>query len=179
MSCPFSLHLSNMIDFQGYKFAMYIILPNKRDGLDELISRIDSSNLHRTQILMDKLEVKVSLPKFKIVNTVKLTEILKAVNYLQYLELWNFSDRTKIIFQSILFVYYSLEFDKYSLYRLHSRNLLADLPFKIAYKYRTYCKRLVLKSTRKEALHTQLLLPVWLISLAEMSNLTLTDHLCF
>lgn len=65
---------------------MYIILPNKRDGLDELVARIDSSNLHRTQILMDKLEVKVSLPKFKIVNTVKLTEILKAVIYLQYSE---------------------------------------------------------------------------------------------
>lgn len=58
---------------------MYLILPNKRDGLDELVSRIDSSNLHRTQILMDKLEVKVSLPKFKITNTVKLNEILKAV----------------------------------------------------------------------------------------------------
>lgn len=59
---------------------MYIILPNKRDGLDELISRIDSSSLHRTQILMDKVEVKVSLPRFKFTNTVKLNEILKAVS---------------------------------------------------------------------------------------------------
>lgn len=65
---------------QGYKFAMYIILPNKRDGLNELISRIDSSSLHRTQILMDKVEVKVSLPKFKFANTVKLNDFLKAVS---------------------------------------------------------------------------------------------------
>lgn len=65
--------------YQGYKFAMYIVLPNRRDGLDELVSRIDSSTLHRTQILMEKVEVKASLPKFKFTNTVKLNEILKAV----------------------------------------------------------------------------------------------------
>lgn len=59
---------------------MYIVLPNKRDGLDELISRIDSSTLHRNQLLMDKVEVIVSLPKFKFANTVNLNEILKAVS---------------------------------------------------------------------------------------------------
>lgn len=58
---------------------MYVVLPNKADGLDELISRVDSSYLHRTQILMEKVEVKVSIPKFKFTNTVKLNEILKAV----------------------------------------------------------------------------------------------------
>lgn len=61
---------------------MYIVLPNKADGLDELISRVDSSYLHRTQILMEKVEVKVSIPKFKFTNTVKLNEILKAVTKL-------------------------------------------------------------------------------------------------
>lgn len=59
---------------------MYIVLPNKRDGLDELVSRFDSSTLQRTEILMDKVEVKVSLPKYKIFNTVQLNDILKAVS---------------------------------------------------------------------------------------------------
>lgn len=71
------------LPYKGYKFAMYIILPNKLDGLDELVSRIDSSSLHRTQILMDKVEVKVSLPKFKFANTVQLNEILKALGIRQ------------------------------------------------------------------------------------------------
>lgn len=60
---------------------MYIVLPINPDGLDELISRVDSSSLQRTQLLMEKVEVKVSIPKFKFTNTVKLNEILKAVNY--------------------------------------------------------------------------------------------------
>ncbi|XP_055302785.1 serine protease inhibitor 27A-like [Sitodiplosis mosellana] len=71
------------LPYKGYKFAMYIVLPNKVDGLDELISRVDSSYLHRTQILMEKVEVKVSIPKFKFTNTVKLNEILKALGIRQ------------------------------------------------------------------------------------------------
>lgn len=59
---------------------MTIILPNRRDGIDELISKIDSSVLHRLQYLMEENEINVSLPKFKIVNTVHLNEILKAVS---------------------------------------------------------------------------------------------------
>lgn len=61
---------------------MYIILPNEYDGLDELISRIDTSNFHRIQLLMSYEEVSVSLPKFKFTNTVKLNDILKDVNIL-------------------------------------------------------------------------------------------------
>lgn len=59
---------------------MYVVLPSKVDGLDDLLSRVDSSNINRMQFLMNLEEVKVSLPKFNIVNTVKLNEILKSVN---------------------------------------------------------------------------------------------------
>lgn len=59
---------------------MYILLPTKIDGLDELVSRVDSSNFQRNQILMNSEEVEVTLPKFSIVNTVKLNEALKSVN---------------------------------------------------------------------------------------------------
>lgn len=58
---------------------MYIVLPSKVDGLEELVSRVDSSTIHRTQFLLTLEEVKVSLPKFNIVNTVKLNDILKSV----------------------------------------------------------------------------------------------------
>lgn len=59
---------------------MYIVLPAKVDGLDELLSRVDNSNINRMQFLLNLEEVKVSLPKFNIVNTVKLNEVLKSVS---------------------------------------------------------------------------------------------------
>lgn len=63
---------------KGEKFAMYIVLPNKIDGLDELVSHINSSNIQRTSFLLT--QIKVSLLKFKILNTIKLKEILESVN---------------------------------------------------------------------------------------------------
>lgn len=58
---------------------MYIILPNERNDLDALVSKIDSSTLQRTQILMQKTELTVSVPKFKFTNTIPLSQILKDV----------------------------------------------------------------------------------------------------
>lgn len=58
---------------------MYIVLPTKVDGLDKLVSRLESFTIHQSEFLLTLEEVKVSLPKFKIVNTVKLNEILKSV----------------------------------------------------------------------------------------------------
>lgn len=83
---------------------MYIVLPNKADGLDELISRVDSSYLHRTQILMEKVEVKVSIPKFKFTNTVKLNDILKAVIKL-YARFHKWPNCVVLIKQSILIIF--------------------------------------------------------------------------
>lgn len=59
---------------------MYIILPNERNDLDALVSKIDSSTLQRTQILMQKTELTVSVPKFKFTNTIPLSQILKDVS---------------------------------------------------------------------------------------------------
>lgn len=81
-----SMFLSSMMPYlfsfclsKGGKFAMYIVLPVKVDGLDDLVSRVDSSTIRRTQFLLNLEEVKVLLPRFKIVNTVKLNEVLKSV----------------------------------------------------------------------------------------------------
>lgn len=67
------------LPYKGGKFSMYIVLPVKVDGLDALVSRVDNFNIHRTEFLLTLEEVKVTLPKFKIVNTVKLNEILKSL----------------------------------------------------------------------------------------------------
>lgn len=58
---------------------MIIILPNRRDGIDELIPRIDSALFNRYKFLMKEVDVDVSIPKFNILNTVHLDEILKSV----------------------------------------------------------------------------------------------------
>lgn len=66
---------------QGYKFAMYIVLPQKVGGLDELLGKIDSSTLHRAQYLLEEVEVKVALPKFKFSNSINLNDVLKDVSH--------------------------------------------------------------------------------------------------
>lgn len=102
---------------------MYIVLPAKVDGLDELLSRVDNSNINRMQFLLNLEEVKVSLPKFSIVNTVKLNEILKSVNI--YCKIPN------ITVNNILFnenhSSSSWEFDKCSRSKHHFHSLLEEI----------------------------------------------------
>jgi len=65
--------------YKGRKFAMTIILPNAKGGLDELIRQLESSALHRAQWLMSEVEVRVEIPKFKFDYTSKLNNILQDV----------------------------------------------------------------------------------------------------
>lgn len=60
---------------------MYIVLPQKVGGLDELLGKIDSSTLHRAQYLLEEVEVKVALPKFKFSNSINLNDVLKDVSH--------------------------------------------------------------------------------------------------
>ncbi|XP_031625028.1 serine protease inhibitor 27A-like [Contarinia nasturtii] len=64
------------LPYDGQKFAIYIALPND-DGLDELVARIDRDNFYLTQVLMEKVEVAVSMPKFKFFKNIGLNDILK------------------------------------------------------------------------------------------------------
>lgn len=66
---------------------MYIVLPQKIDGLDELLGKIDSSTLHRAQYLLEEVEVKVALPKFKFNNSINLNQVLKDVSHLWKVEM--------------------------------------------------------------------------------------------
>lgn len=72
---------------------MYIVLPQKIDGLEELLAKVDSSTLHRAQYLLEEVEVKVALPKFKFQNSINLNEELKNVSA----DIWTY----RIIFNSI------------------------------------------------------------------------------
>lgn len=68
------------LPYKGLKFAMYIILPQEVEGIDTLMTKIDSSTLHRAQYLLEEVEVKVGLPKFRFSNSINLNEILKEVS---------------------------------------------------------------------------------------------------
>ena len=70
----------HFLNFQGQKYAMYIVLPNQVDGLNNLLRTIDSPTLQRAKWLMDEIEVKVTLPRFKFENEVHLNEILQDVS---------------------------------------------------------------------------------------------------
>lgn len=76
------LIFSLRLPLQGDKFAMYIVLPQKVDGIHQLVSKIDSSSFRRAQLLLEEVEVKVALPKFKFSNSIQLNEVLKDVSAL-------------------------------------------------------------------------------------------------
>jgi len=71
------------LPYKGRKFAMYIVLPNQIDGLNDLVNRVDSSTLHRAQWLMDITEIKVCIPKFKFENAIHLNDVLKELGIKQ------------------------------------------------------------------------------------------------
>lgn len=65
------------LPYRGKKFAMTIILPGAKGGLDELIRDLEGDGLKRLQWLMDEKEVKVTLPKFRFEYTSHLKESLE------------------------------------------------------------------------------------------------------
>lgn len=69
------------LPYKGRKFAMTLILPNKPETeLNQLIMRMDSMSLHRSQYFMDEVEVRVQLPKFKFDHTSQLKNVLESVS---------------------------------------------------------------------------------------------------
>ena len=59
--------------------SMIIILPNMRNGLDKLEKKLATCNLRETTQHMEKTEVFVRLPKFKIEQTINLNDPLTKV----------------------------------------------------------------------------------------------------
>lgn len=68
------------LPYKNERLSMVILLPNKKDGIDELQRKL--SNFHINALLqnMDELRVQVALPKFKIETTFDLKYPLRAVS---------------------------------------------------------------------------------------------------
>lgn len=67
--------------YEGDQMSMLVFLPNERDGIKHLeqnIGKFDFANYDRN---MNKWEVDLSLPRFKIESTIPLTEDLKKVSH--------------------------------------------------------------------------------------------------
>lgn len=59
---------------------MMIILPNKKDGLSDLESKIDQVNFQDLAKSLQEEEVVVKIPKFKIESSIQMKDILQKVN---------------------------------------------------------------------------------------------------
>lgn len=60
---------------------MYIVLPNERDGLNELEKSLASQNFDTlTSNVVLEEEINVVIPKFKLEETLELVPILKSVS---------------------------------------------------------------------------------------------------
>ncbi|XP_054005650.1 uncharacterized protein LOC128890802 isoform X1 [Hylaeus anthracinus] len=65
------------IPYDGHKFAMYLVLPRARDGIEKLVSLINPYALTRHVWLMQDLPIDVSIPKFKYQFTSHLESVLR------------------------------------------------------------------------------------------------------
>jgi serine protease inhibitor len=65
---------------QGEKYSMFIVLPNKRDGLNKLLNTVTPALIRNQLFHMSKELVDVRLPKFSFEFTGQLRETLQAVS---------------------------------------------------------------------------------------------------
>ncbi|XP_059353101.1 leukocyte elastase inhibitor-like isoform X1 [Daphnia carinata] len=64
------------LPYVGRKLSMFIVLPNKVDGLPELEAKLHETSLDDSNVEMRSAKLHVSLPKFKLEADVKLKDIL-------------------------------------------------------------------------------------------------------
>jgi len=65
---------------QGNKYSMFIVLPNKRDGLNKLLTTVTPALLRNQLFHMSKGPVDVRLPRFSFEFTGQLGDALQAVS---------------------------------------------------------------------------------------------------
>lgn len=65
--------------FKGHKLAMYVILPQAPEKLDDLVKKVSPFIINRHIWLMQEVYVDVMLPKFKFDFTSKLVNNLREV----------------------------------------------------------------------------------------------------
>ena len=68
------------LPYKGWDLSTFIILPNKLDGLSELESRLESSNMLDNLANCTRMaKLQISIPKFKIESDLNLEEHLQAL----------------------------------------------------------------------------------------------------
>lgn len=82
--CAPHIRFSFIIDEQGDKFAMYIALPQKVDGLEQLLQKVNRSTWARALKSMAKAKVKVALPKIKFSNSISLKDTMNIVSRMMH-----------------------------------------------------------------------------------------------
>jgi serine protease inhibitor len=65
---------------QGKKYSMFIVLPNKRDGLNKLLTTVSPALLRNQLFHMSEELVDVRLPRFSFEFTGQLGDALQAVS---------------------------------------------------------------------------------------------------
>jgi serpin peptidase inhibitor clade A protein 3 len=65
------------LPYKGQNYALFIVLPNSKAGLSELIKKINLHVLKKELYLMDKVPVEVRLPKFKFNFQARFTKTLQ------------------------------------------------------------------------------------------------------
>lgn len=68
-----------LLKYNNSEISFLVILPNKRNGLPELESKLQDIDLSQLTSKLYKQEVNVKLPKFKIESSFKLKEVLSEV----------------------------------------------------------------------------------------------------
>jgi serine protease inhibitor len=85
----FSRHLDAKIlrlPYDGRRFSMFIILPNDVNGIDAVVSKLDSNALKNEVWHMDELEVHAIIPKFKFDTSVNLNDITRSLGITEIFE---------------------------------------------------------------------------------------------
>ena len=67
--------------FERSDISMLIILPNKKDGISALESKIGQVNFQDLVKSLQEEEVEVKLPKFKIETAITMKEPLQEVSF--------------------------------------------------------------------------------------------------
>lgn len=64
------------LPYRGKKFSMTIVMPNAVGAINQLIQELEGDSLKRLQWLMDEVQVKLTVPKFKIDFSSQLKPVL-------------------------------------------------------------------------------------------------------
>lgn len=68
------------LPYKGRRFSMTLMLPNAATdpaAVDQLLARLDSESLRRSQYFMDEVEVRMQIPKFRFDHSAPLVPVLQ------------------------------------------------------------------------------------------------------